>query len=82
MYMFYTNSENVLQSIHSALDAMSDCQGMKVSDMLVKVSKTMDKATASSRHNPVDLDGGDPMMIDSDNGKSVALSYRGRLPCR
>ena len=71
MYMFYTNAENVPQSIHSALDAMSDCQSMKVSDMMCKLCKTLDKATAGSRHNPVDLEDGDPMQIDSDNGKAI-----------
>lgn len=66
MYMFYTGSENVPQSIHSALGDMSNCPGMKVSDMMAKVVKTLDKATAGSRHNPVDIDDGDPMQIDSD----------------
>lgn len=70
MYMFYTNSESVSPSIHSALDAMSDCMGLKVSEMLCKASKALDKATAGSRHNPVDLEDGDPMDIDSDHGKS------------
>ncbi len=70
MYMFYTNSESVSPSVHSALDAMSDCMGLKVSEMLCKASRTLDKATAGSRHNPVDLDDGDPMDIDSDHGKS------------
>ena len=66
MYMIYTDSENVPPSIHSALDDMSNCPGMKVSDMMAKVVKTLDKATAGSRHNPVDIDDGDPMQIDSD----------------
>ena len=47
---------------------MSDCQRLKVLDMIGKVSKSLDKATAGSRHNPVDLEDGDPMLIDSDNG--------------
>ena len=66
MYMIYTDSENVPTSIHSALDDMSNCPGLKVSDMMAKVVKTLDKATAGSRHNPVDIDEGDPMQIDSD----------------
>ena len=70
MYMMYTDSQNVPQSLHDALDAMSDCQGMKVIEMMVKVSKTFDKATAGSRHNPVDLEDGDPMVIDSADGES------------
>lgn len=66
MYMTYTDSENVPPSIHSALDEMSNCAGMKVSDMMAKLVKTLDKATAGSRLNPVDIDDGDPMQIDSD----------------
>ena len=71
MYMFYTNSENVPKPIHEALDAMSNCQGLKVSDMMFKTSKSLDKATAGSQHNPVDLDDCDPMLIDSNDGKSI-----------
>ena len=55
---------------------MSDCQGLKVSDMMGKVSKSLDKATAGSRHNPVDLEDGDPMLIDSDNGKDLPFWTR------
>ena len=66
MYMIYTDSEKVPPSIHSALDDMSNCPGMKVLDMMAKVVKTLDKATAGSRHNPVEIDQGDPMQIDSD----------------
>jgi len=75
MYMFYTNSESVSPSVHSALDAMRDCMGLKVAEMLCKASKTLDKATAGSRHNPVDLEDGDPMDIDSDHGKSRAILF-------
>ena len=66
MYMIYTDSENVHPSVHSALDDMSNCPGMNVADMMAKVVKTLDKATAGSRHNPVDIDDGDPMQIDTD----------------
>ena len=72
MYMFYTNSENVPPAIHSALDAMSECSGMKVSDTMCKLVKSLDKATAGSRHNPVDIDDGDPMVIDSDHEEAEA----------
>ncbi|KAL6715304.1 hypothetical protein ACLMJK_007569 [Lecanora helva] len=65
LYMFYTNSENVPQPIHSALDSMSQCQSMTVSDMMHKVSKTLDKASAGSRHNPIDVVDGDHMSINS-----------------
>ena len=64
--MFYTDSENVPPAVHSVLDSMSECLGMKVSDMMCKLVKSLDKATAGSRHNPVDIEDGDPMVIDSD----------------
>ena len=73
--MFYTNSENVPQSVHAALDTMSDCQGLKVSDMMFKVSRSLDKATAGSRHNPVDLEDGDPMMVDSNDGEVMDVCF-------
>jgi hypothetical protein len=76
IYMFYTNSESVSPSVHSALESMNDCMGLKVSEMLCKASGTLDKATAGSRHNPVDLEDGDPMDIDFDHGKSGE-----RRPC-
>lgn len=66
MYMIYTDSENVPPPIQSALDDMSNFPGMRVLDMMAKVVKTLDRATAGSRHNPVDIDDGDPMQIDSD----------------
>lgn len=72
--MFYTDSENVPPPVHEALDSMSDCQGLKVSDMMSKLSRILDKATAGSRNNPVDLEDGDPMMVDSDNGGSPPCS--------
>lgn len=69
VYMFYTNSDHVPPAVHSAIDSMSDCNGLRVSDMLCKASKSLDKATAGCQHNPVDLEGGDPMEVDSDDGK-------------
>ena len=66
MYMFYTDTSNVPPEVHSALDAMSECSGMKVSEMMARLVKALDKATAGSRHNPVDIDDPDPMVIDSD----------------
>ena len=71
MYMIYTNSENVPPKVHSALEAMSNCHGLKVLDMLFKVVKTLDKATSGSQSNPVDLDDPEPMELDSDNGSPV-----------
>ena len=72
-YMFFTNSDNVDPSIHGAVDSMSDCSTLNVSDMLVKVVRALDKATAGSRLNPVNLsDGaGDPMALDSDSGSEL-----------
>lgn len=76
--MFYTDSSNVPPEIHSALDSMSDCSGMKVMDMMAKLVKTLDKATAGSRHNPVDIDDPDPMVIDSD-GQGMKVLVKSRL---
>lgn len=83
MYMIYTNSENVPPTVHSALDAMSNYEGLKVADMLNKVVKSLDKATSGSRQNPVDVDDPDPMEIDSDNGQCILKLLplnRQRLP--
>ena len=66
MYMIYTDSEKVPAAIHSALDDMGNYPGMRVSDMMAKAVRALDKTTAGSRHNPVDIDDGDPMQIDSD----------------
>lgn len=67
IYMIYTNSENVPRSVHSALDNMDSFMGVKVADMIDKVVKVLDIATAGSQHNPVDLDDGDPVILDSDH---------------
>ena len=71
MYMIYTNSENVPPKVHSALEAMSNCHGLKVLDMLFKVVKSLDKATSGSQNNPVNLDDPDHMDIDSDQGSPI-----------
>ena len=71
MYMIYTNSEKVPPKVHSALEAMSNCHGLKVSDMLLKVVKSLDKATSGSQNNPVNLDDPDHMELDSDQGSSI-----------
>ena len=65
--MFYTNSEHVPTEVHSALESMRDCTGMKVAEMMAKLVKSLDKATAGTRLNPVDIDEPDPMFIDSDD---------------
>ena len=69
--MIYTNSENVPPTVHSALEAMSNCHGLKVLDMLFKVVKSLDKATSGSQKNPVDLDEPDSMELDSDHGSPL-----------
>ena len=65
--MVYTTSENVPKSISEALTDFSIFDGLKVSQMLFKLTKTLDKATAGSRHNPVSLDE-DAMDIDTPLG--------------
>ena len=71
--MFFTNSENVDPAIHNAVDTMPDCSNLNVSDMLTKVVRILDKATAGSRLHPVNLGDGsdDPMAIDSDSGSEL-----------
>ena len=84
MYMIYTNSDNVPPKVQSALEAMSDCHGLKVLDMLSKVVKSLDKATSGSQNNPVDLDDPDPMELDSNQGSPAVrlLERRSRLTIR
>ena len=70
MYMIYTDSDHVPQEMHEALDCMDNYIGVKVPSMLSSVVRNLDKATrgsAGSQANPVDLDDGDPMVIDSDH---------------
>ena len=71
--MFFTNSENVDPSIHASVDTMSDYSTLKVSEMLAKVVKVLDKATAGSRLNPMNLSDGadDPMAITSDSSSEL-----------
>ncbi len=61
-YYVYTDSTNVPASISSALQEPGSLHGLVLSQMLSKITKLLDKATAGSKHNPVDLD--DPMDID------------------
>ena len=63
-YFIYTNSENVPPQVTEALSDGDDYTGLKVSQVLSKIAKTLDKATAGSRENPVCLDD-DVMDIDS-----------------
>ena len=68
-YIYFTKSDHVDTQIHRAVDAMSNCRGLNVSDMLAKVARILDTATAGSSHHPVCLEDGedDPMVIDSDS---------------
>lgn len=68
IYMFYTNSEHVPPAIHSALDEMSNYNGVKVPEMMCSMVKVLDKATATqgSQHNPLEIEDGDPINIVSD----------------
>lgn len=68
MYLFYTKSEQVDPLINKVVDDMSDCTSIKVADMLMKLTRSLDRATAGSKLNPVDIEDGDPMNIDSDSG--------------
>ena len=67
-YMFFTNTDEVEPQVHKAIDNMPECTSLKVGDMLANAVKILDKATAGSRLNPVNLsdDINDPMSIDSD----------------
>ena len=61
-YYVYTDSANVPPSISSALQEPGPLQGLVLSQVLSKIVKLLDKATAGSERNPVDLD--DPMDVD------------------
>ena len=74
--MVYTNSQHVAKPIHQALDEMGNFIGTKVLQMLTGVVKSLDKATAGSQGNPVDLDDDDdPMVVDSDNASDADENF-------
>lgn len=62
-YILCTASQHVPESISLALTDIGEFNGIKVSQMLSKVVKVLDKATQTSRY---DLDGDIP-MIDTDS---------------
>ena len=63
-YILCTDSDNVPDTINTAMQDIGDFPGLTIYPMLSKVAKALAKATAGARFNPVDLDDGDPMDID------------------
>ena len=64
-YFIYTSSENVDPGISRALENFSLPEGVKLSQMLIKVAKILGKATAGSITQPINLDA-DAMDIDTE----------------
>ncbi|KAL8830305.1 MAG: hypothetical protein Q9170_005788, partial [Blastenia crenularia] len=56
MYMIYTTSENIPIPLSTAIEDVGTLDGLRVNDMLSRVSRLLDKATAGSQHNPLSLD--------------------------
>ena len=54
--MIYTISENVPAPISTAIEDVGSLDGLRVSDMLSRVTKILDRATASSDQSPLELD--------------------------
>ncbi|KAL8793832.1 MAG: hypothetical protein Q9195_003557 [Heterodermia aff. obscurata] len=63
-YILCTDSDNVPDTINTAMQDIGDFPGLTIYPMLSKVAKALAKATAGARFNPVDLDDGDPMDLD------------------
>lgn len=63
-YILCTDSDNVPDTINTAMQDIGDFPGLTIHQMLQKVAKTLSKATAGSQVNPVDLDDVDAMDID------------------
>ncbi|KAL8954455.1 MAG: hypothetical protein Q9183_007111, partial [Haloplaca sp. 2 TL-2023] len=72
MYMIYTTSENVPAHISTALEDIGTLDGLPVSQMLAKVTKVIDTATAGSQANPHDLDEDSLEMDDPQSEPSEA----------
>ena len=72
-YMFFTNSDHVPQAVSKIIDQMPDCAHLRVSDMLSKVAKVINKSTVGSKANPVDLEGQaeDGMDLDPESGSDL-----------
>lgn len=56
MYMIYTTSENIPAHVSTKIEDVGTLDGLRVNDMLAKVTKRLDKATSGSQQNPMDLD--------------------------
>ncbi|KAI4106028.1 MAG: hypothetical protein L6R37_002391 [Teloschistes peruensis] len=66
MYMVYTTAENIPAHISTALEDVAPLEGLDVSQMLSKVARVLDAATAGFKSNPLDLDDDDLEMDDHD----------------
>lgn len=56
MYMIYTTSESIPAHVSNEIEDVGTLDGLRVSDMLSKVTKRLDKATAGSQQEPLRLD--------------------------
>lgn len=56
MYMIYTTSENIPSHISTAIEDVGTLDGLRVSEMLSKIARLLDKATIGSRLDPLDLE--------------------------
>ncbi|KAG8528281.1 uncharacterized protein KY384_007198 [Bacidia gigantensis] len=65
-YMFFTKSDQVDPSIQEAVHSMPDYSTMRISDMLTKVIKSLDKATGNPKDSTIDR-----MAVDSDSGDEL-----------
>lgn len=61
--MIYTTSENIPAHASTALEDIGTLDGLTVGQMLSKLTKVLDTATAGSQDNPLDLDE-DSMELD------------------
>ena len=68
-YFLYTSSENVDPNISKALESFSLPEGVKISQMLIKVARALGKVTVGSQIRPIDLDA-DAMDIDEPDDSS------------
>ncbi|KAI4240000.1 MAG: hypothetical protein LQ352_007743, partial [Teloschistes flavicans] len=64
MYMIYTTAENIPAHVSTALEDVGTLDGLDISQMLSKVARILDAATAGSKDNPLDLDDDDMDMDD------------------
>ncbi len=55
MYMIYTTSESIPAHISNEIEDVGTLDGLRVSDMLSKVAKRLDKATDSSQQEPLEV---------------------------